>query len=155
MEDKNYSRRDFLISFATLSSASMLLSLSAGCGGVYGPAPVAYGRVSGIYYTDERSNLSILTNTQIVPIHTAFTIDFSVNMKSDVLPIISFTELARNSEVICIKTWKNNTTLIVTPSTPLVLNSAYKISIVDAVDSNGNKISIDSFATITFNTVIS
>ncbi len=171
MGRNEYSRREFLKTFAMLSSASVI-GLSFGCaepqdGALYGPAalygPVAlYGpppvnlvhpEVTAIYFIDDQSTRILLQNNQNVPVQVVCRIDFSKSMNTTMPVTISFTDPAENAVPIS-QAWANDLTLIVTPTSQLLFNSAYALSVGnDAEDIYGNKITLTVDATVSFRTV--
>jgi hypothetical protein len=162
---KDYTRREFLRTFAALSSASLLLSVSMGCGnepfvgGMYGPPPVGSTVVSGIYYVDAQSNNILLQGNQNVPVHTQFVINFSAAMlMSSVAGTINFIDSGNNS-IACTKTWdttnSQNSTIKVIPDSDLLHNESYKLSVgPSAMDSNGRYLNVTADATAYFKTAV-
>jgi hypothetical protein len=168
MGGNEYSRREFLRTFAMLSSASFVV-LNSGCGSsdpqdnrvLYGPAPV-YGPppinltrpvVTEVYIVDSQSNKILIQNNQNVPVQAVFRIDFSKSMNTTAPATISFTDSAGNAVPIT-KSWANDLTLVVTPISQLNINTTYTLSAGnDAEDTFGNKIALTADATVSFKTV--
>ncbi|MBI5233056.1 MAG: Ig-like domain-containing protein [Deltaproteobacteria bacterium] len=167
-KDKECSRREFLRKFAMLSSASILLGVSTGCGSgssgsqnmnaVYGPSPVPlYGPapvspVSGMFFLDSKSAKVNLGNNQSVPIHTSFTIGFYVDFSTSTPATITFTD-ANGTAVANTQSWADSHTLVVTPSADLLNDTLYTLRINDVTLTNGVKYDLSPFATTTFKTV--
>jgi hypothetical protein len=163
-----YSRREFLRTFAMLSSVSLLVGLNGGCGSstpspapvygpvaVYGPPPINLTRpaVTAIYFSDSQSNKILLQNNQNVPVQVVIRIDFSKSMNTTAPVTISFADSA-GSIVPVSKSWANDLTLVVTPISQLNINTTYTLSTGDdAQDTFGNKIILTIDATATFKTV--
>jgi Big-like domain-containing protein len=161
MDGNEYSRREFLRTFAVLSTASLVVGLNAGCSesrstpALYGPPPPNYTHpeVISIYFIDSQSNRILLQNNQTVPIQVVCHIEFSKSMNTAVPVTISFADSAGNTVPIS-KSWQNDLTLVVTPVSQLLLNTTYTLSAgSDAEDTFGNKISLTADATASFKTV--
>lgn len=169
MGNKGYSRRDFLRNFAMMSSASLLLGLSTGCGSsdsssnnvpgraLYGPAPV-YGPgpvipvVNGMFFLDSESKQVALNNNQDVPIHTTFKVGFGVDLSTTVPATITFTD-ANDNAVANTQAWEDSRALVVTPSADLLHDTKYMLIINDVTDTNGVKRNLYGAALATFKTV--
>jgi hypothetical protein len=154
MDGNEYSRREFLKTFAMLSAASLIVGLNSGCA-VYGPPSAGTGPldVMTIYYLDSLSNTILLRNNQNVPVQVVCRIDFSKTMNTAVPVTMSFADSAGNVVPIS-QAWANDLTLVVTPISQLLFNTAYTLSVGnDAEDTFGNKITLTADATASFKTV--
>jgi hypothetical protein len=157
MGGNEYSRREFLKTFAMLSSAS-LVGLNSGCAGpvamdAYGPPPANMRpEVTEVYFIDSQSTKIFLPNNQNVPVQVQCRIDFDKSMNTAAPVMISFADSAGNA-VPKSQAWANDQTMVVTPVSQLLLNTAYTLSVGnDAEDTFGNKIVLTEVATATFRT---
>jgi hypothetical protein len=147
------SRREFLKKFAMVSGGALVLSATAmAC---YGPMPRenALPSVIGMYCLDAQPNKVLLSGNQNVPVHTTFVIDFSTEMNVSVPATVLFVDAADNP-VACDKAWNGDLSLNVTPQADLAYNAGYTLTIQDAEDRRGNRLSTDSASTSSFKTVI-
>jgi hypothetical protein len=171
MSDDIGTRRDFLTRFAMLSSAALLLGLG-GCGrsntndppkdpppgAVYGPPPatdVPY--VGQIYFVAPGPPFRITLNGDVyqdVPVNAAFSFLFTDDMDTSVLPTVIF--LDENDAVVPItKTWTDIRTLSVVPSSDLLHDTIYTLGMgIDAIDTRGNTLVLDSNAMVMFRTAL-
>ncbi len=158
---KEFSRREFLRTFALLSSSTLLVGLNSGCGtssgvprALYGPAPpnVTHPEVSSFYYMDAQSNHVTLDSNQNVPVQVACLIEFTKDMNTSKQVTISFSDAALNP-VPFSKSWQDARTLSVTPSSSLSPGTSYTLGIGDdAEDTYGNTLYPPGGASITFKT---
>ncbi len=159
MRTENYSRREFLKTFALISSAPLLVNVLAACsdpvaGAAYGPPPYTQVSVTGIYFLDAQSHTVKLADNQNVPAHTSFTIQFNTAMNMDsVLTAITFVD-SGNTPVAFAALAQDERTMGLTPSADLAHNSTYTLSVNNnAVDASGNsRLLVDANATATFKT---
>lgn len=168
MNKKDYSRRDFLRTFAALSSAPLLVNMLLGCGttseptsrAVYGPVQAVYGpspvgvTVGRMVFLDAQSNQVTLAGNQSVPVHTSFVIQFSVPMNvTSVAAAITFTD-ANNSSVAFGTSWDQyDVNVTITPSADLALNTNYILSVNDtATDANNIRLTENANSSAAFKT---
>ncbi len=166
MDPKDFSRRDFLKAFAALSSASLLLSMQAGCGdppataaygpaALYGPAPINGPRVNAIYFLDDRLCAVPLQDSQSVPLLAKFLVEFTDNMNASVLPAVYLTGPGEAPVAYDNKTWFTARILTLSPAQDLSPATEYTLRIGDdAEDLNGEKIYLTESATAAFRTVV-
>jgi hypothetical protein len=156
MRQDDCSRRVFLKKFALLSAGSLMLGATAiAC---YGPgslnnSPSPSPAVSGMFFLDPASNPIPLQNNQSVPVHTRFTIEFSVQMNTAVAAAVAF---ADNNDVPVPfdKAWDNDFTVSVVPSSNLLFNTQYRLRVLNAESKQGGKLIPDANAEATFRTVV-
>ena len=166
--DKEFSRREFLVKFAMFSSVSLLV----GCGSsggqvaspaiisspVYGPPTVPLPTIGVLYFIDTNTNKVIpLQNDQSVPVLVAFRIDFNVSVNTSKPVIVNFSDSAGNS-VAVVTSWvdggASGWSLIMTPTSRLAFGTAYALSLAgDLEDVAGGKIQLTGKANATFATV--
>ncbi len=156
MNPHDYSRREFLIRFATLSSASLLLGTPIACG-EYGPGSVLVGpMVSGMYFLDDQSRTMLLQKNPInqnIPLHTKFTIEFTDDMNTSA-PATVFLADSSYVPVIFVKTWDTPRTITVTPSSDLEPDKEYTLRMGDDAENVvGQKIYLTAGSTAVFKTV--
>jgi Bacterial Ig-like domain len=168
MNKKDYSRRDFLRTFAALSSAPLLVSMLAGCGtsdatpgAVYGPVQAVYGPyppgvvfVSIMVFLDAQSSWVTLSGNRNVPVHTSFVIHFSGPMNvASVAAAIAFTD-ANNSPVAFGTSWDQyDVNVTITPSADLAQSTDYILSVNDtAIDANNTRLTVNANSTAAFKT---
>jgi len=159
MDKKDYSRRDFLKTFAVLSTAPLLAATLQSCGeaypgALYGPGPVGLVIVSMMDYLDAQSNRVVLWGNQSVPVHTSFLIQFSGPMNAaSVATAIVFTD-SNNSPVAFGTSWDQyNVNVTITPSADLAHNTNYTLAVNDtATDSNGTRLTVNANSTAAFKT---
>lgn len=167
MNKKEYSRRDFLRTFAALSSAPLLAGMLTGCGtsdattaALYGPPQVAYGpypagvTVNGMVFLDAQSSWVTLSGNQDVPVRTSFVIQFSSPMNvTSVAAAITFTD-ANNSSVAFGASWDQyDVKVTITPSADLAPNTNYSLSVNGtAVDGNNTSLTVNANSTAAFKT---
>ena len=108
-----------------------------------------------MYFIDGQSNKILLQNNQNVPVQIVCRIDFSKSMNTGSPITIGFTDSTGNAVPIS-QAWANDLTVIVTPVSQLLVNTAYTLSVGnDAEDIYGNKITLTVDATVSFKTVSS
>ncbi len=161
---KKFSRREFLRTFALLSSSTLFAGLNSGCGtstsgpvarAAYGPPPpsVSHPEVSSIYYLDSQSNHILLANNQNVPVQVSCMIEFIEDMNTAIQVSIAFTD-STPAAVPFTQSWPDARTLAVTPSSPLAAGTMYTLGIGDdAEDTYGNTLYPPGGISITFKTV--
>jgi hypothetical protein len=168
MNSKDYSRREFLMTFAVLSTAPLLANMLSGCGiggGGDGPGPVSYGPapnpeviVNGIVFLDAQSNQVNLSGNQTVPVHTSFIIQFSGLINVASVPAAT-TFIDSNNNPVAFTTSSGQSaqysiSVTITPTADLLPNSNYTLSIGDtATDSYGDKLIVDANASAAFKTM--
>ena len=164
MDRNAYSRREFLKTFALLSSTSLIAGLSPGCGFSENPFPpqAAYGpmppenttpEVAAIYYIDNQANRVLLPGNQSVPVQIVCRIDFSKAMNTTALITINFADSAGYAVPIS-KAWTTDQTLTLTPVSQLASDTVYSVSVgSDAQDIYGNAIQLTAAAAASFRTV--
>jgi hypothetical protein len=154
MAHNEYSRRDFLKTFAALSSAPLLLGVNTGCGNnslpqvgaVYGPPPVGSTTVSGIYFIDGQSNHVPLADNQNVPLHTSFLVEFSadINTYNATLDPVRITDSGNNALAHAI-VWTDSRRVGITPSADLLPDSPYTLQLTDYIwDTNGDMVDLSN-----------
>jgi len=163
VDDNDYSRREFLRTFAALSAAPMLASMLSGCGRensgiktLYGPAP-AMVAVNGMVFLDAQSNQVNLSGDQAVPVNASFIIQFSglINVAS-VASATAFTD-SHNDPVAFLASSDQNAqysmNVTITPSAALAQNTNYALSVGDtATDYYGRNLVITANASASFKT---
>jgi hypothetical protein len=159
MDKKGYSRRDFLKTFAALSTAPLLAASLQSCGSeaypgaLYGPGPAGV-TVGRMVFLDAQSNQVQLAGNQSVPVHTSFLIQFSGPMNAaSVATAIVFTD-SNNSPVAYGTSWDQyNVDVTITPSADLAHNTNYTLAVNDtATDSNGSRLTVNANSTAAFKT---
>lgn len=171
MNSKDYSRRDFLRTFAALSAAPLLAGVLSGCGragteqvnqvehgtvALYGPSPTGV-MVNGMVFLDAQSNQVQLSGNQAVPVHTSFVIQFGGLMNvASIAAAITFVDSSNNPVAFAASADQNaqySVNITVTPTADLLPNTNYTLSINDtATDSYGNKLVINANASAPFRT---
>jgi hypothetical protein len=164
VNNKDYSRREFLRTFAALSSAPLLVNI-LGCGSdstsgggnyaLYGPNPVGVTVVRMIFL-DDQTNQVALSGNQSVPVHTSFLIQFSGPMNvATVAAAITFAD-SNNSPVAFGTSWDQyDVNLTITPTADLVPNVNYTLAVDDnATDSNGTRLTVNANASASFKTAV-
>jgi len=156
------SRREFLLRFAALSSASVLYTACSDQV-VYGPSPVVYGPVPlygpvpvttvlGIDFRDTHNVSQALAGRQDVPVHTVFEFQFSRAMDTSRLPTVSLSD-SSNRDVLCLRAWPSSASLLATPAADLQPNTAHTLRLGDdARDATGSLVQLTSSATASFKT---
>ncbi len=157
----NFSRREFLRTFALLSSSSLLIGLNSGCGSsdpvprvLYGPLPpnATHPEVSSVYYLDAQSNHVLLANNQNVPVQVACLMEFTKDMNTSIPVAIALTD-STPAAVPFTRSWQDARTIAVTPSSPLAADTAYTLGVGDnAEDTYGNALYPPGGTSITFKT---
>jgi Bacterial Ig-like domain len=171
VNNKDYSRREFLRTFAALSTAPLLVNIlgcgsDSGSGGgnyaLYGPSPVAYGpnpvgvTVVRMIFLDDQTNQVALSGNQSVPVHTSFLIQFRGPMNvATVAAAITFAD-SNNSSVAFGTSWDQyDVNLTITPTADLVPNVNYTLAVDDnATDSNGTRLTVNANASASFKTAV-
>lgn len=171
MNSKEYSRREFLRTFAALSTTPLLVTMLSGCGesdpsgvALYGPGPVAaYGpyppgiTVSSMVFLDAQSNQVALSGNQSVPVHTSFILQFSTPMDvASVVAAIAFIDSNNNPVGFALspgQTDQYSILVTIAPAADLLPNANYTLSVKDtAMDSSGNKLIVNTNASAAFKT---
>lgn len=165
MNSKDYSRREFLWAFASLSTAPLLANMLSGCGGadnvepiaLYGPAPSPGVIVNGIVFLDAQSNQVNLSGSQTVPVHTSFIIQFSGPMNvASVATATTFVDSNNNPVAFTTSSDQNaqySMSVTITPTVDLVHNTNYTLSIGNtATDAYGNKLIVNASSSAAFKT---
>lgn len=149
------------MTFAKLSSAAILLPLTAACGsggseggraayGVVAPlygAPVGTTMVTGIYFLDAHGNRTLLAGSTGVPVDASFEVTFSADMLST-SPYFVETGVARGVQYAV--SWPDLRTAKIVPASNLKSATQYALDIYNAVDSNGYRIQmVNNTATFT------
>ncbi len=162
MNSENYSRREFLRTFAMMSSAPLLASILSGCGSstttnenkvMYGPSPVQPVLVVVMSFLDAQSSPVELSGSRNVPVHTSFIIQFNTAMDmNSVAAAISFVD-SGSSPVVFTASPQSDWSIQVTPSSDLASNSDYTLSVNNnAMSSGGSGLTVDAKSTATFKT---
>lgn len=163
MDRKNYSRRDFLKTFAALSAAPLLANMIGGCGSTsseplnqvaYGPNPSSPVYVNGMFFLDAQSNQMTLSGNQNVPVHTSFVIQFNdpMNVTSATAAI---TFIDANSNPVSYGTSWDYYGMIATisPSADLAHAACYTLSVKDtATNLSGTRLTVNANASAAFKT---
>ena len=146
------SRRAFLKKFALLSAGTLVLGATTmACYGPGVPRPVP--TVLGMYFLDNVSKLAILQYQQNVPVHTTFTIRFSILMDTTQPATITFADLS-GASVLFDQLWDSEDILSVAPSSDLLPDTEYRLRVQDVVSKQGEKITLGGDADATFKTVV-
>jgi hypothetical protein len=155
MNNIDCSRREFLRKFAYLSGGALMLSATTmacyGPMGVYPEDRLAAPVVAGIFFLDAQSHSTPLQNSQGVPIHAKFTIQFSKDMNS-LVPVAVDCVDSSNNPVAFDKAWDSIRIMGLTPTTDLAHAMTYQLNVTDAEDTVGFKIQITESALATFKT---
>jgi Bacterial Ig-like domain len=160
MNSKEYSRSEFLRTFAVLSSAPLLASMLAGCGSseslppnLYGPGPVNV-TVGRMVFLDAQSNQVALSENQSVPVHTSILIQFSGPMNAaSVVAAITFAN-TNNAPVAFGTNWDQyDVNATITPSADLAPGTNYTLAVSgSATDSNGRGLTVNANSSASFKT---
>lgn len=145
------SRRVFLKKFALLSAGSLMLGATAmACYGVM-PIENTPVTVSGMFFLDAASNPVRLQDSQNVPVHTRFTVEFGVPMNTTAPAAVAFTD-QNNALVPFAITWDNDFTVGVIPSSNLLFNTGYTLRVQDASSRLGGHLVQNGNETAAFRT---
>ncbi len=156
------SRREFLRTFAMLSSSALVAGLNNGCGGssdpnpraMYGPSPPNLTRpmVRSFYYVNAQLNRVDLFNNQYVPVQVTCLVEFTKDMNTSKQVTISFTD-STPAVVLFTQSWQDARTLSIAPSSPLATGTSYTLGVGgDAEDTYGNTLYPSGGTSITFKT---
>lgn len=152
--DESCSRRKFLKKFAYLSGGALLLSATAmACYGPPSSESITAPEVSSLTFLDALSQPVPLRDNQSVPINTAFTIEFSKDMKTTVPATVELAD-AGNNAVAFSAVWYSIRVYVLTPTASLAHDTAYRLRVLDAEDAQGFKLFVTSGATADFKTIV-
>lgn len=157
MDREDCSRREFLRTFAALSTAPVIASVLSTCA-VYGANPPGEVTVNGMVFLDAQSNQVVLSGSQAVPVHASFVIQFNVTMNvASIAAAVTFLDSNNNPVAFAVSSDQNaaySMNVTITPTADLVHNTNYMLSVNDtAADSYGTRLTVNANASAAFKTV--